>query len=104
MVLYAVLILLCQADLKIAVRASVIIMTFTSLFGLATKTLFGSLQPGVFENWLAAAPNLVVILGASRSLHCESDWPDLRPCSLYPPFASGQFFWTLSRTSGRHWD
>jgi uncharacterized protein len=62
MVIYATLVLLCRCDLKIAIPTSVILMAFTSVLGIAVKILFGSVQPGVFEQWLAAAP--VVALGA----------------------------------------
>jgi len=62
MVLYTVLVLLCRADLKIAIPTSVVIMAFGSLVGIGTKALSGGVQPGVYENWLAAAP--VVALGA----------------------------------------
>lgn len=62
MVLYAVLVLLCQADLKIAIPTSVVIMAFTSLVGVATKNVATGVAPGVFEHWLAAAP--IVALGA----------------------------------------
>jgi len=62
MVIYAVLVLLCQADLKIAIPTSVLLMAANSVIGVVTKSLSGGLQPGVFENWLAAAP--VVALGA----------------------------------------
>jgi uncharacterized membrane protein YfcA len=62
MMIYMVLVLWCHADLKIAIPTSVILMAFTSLIGIATKLLFGDLQPGTFENWLAAAP--VVVVGA----------------------------------------
>ncbi|MBB5351294.1 putative membrane protein YfcA [Haloferula luteola] len=62
MVIYAVLVLLCQADLKIAIPTSVILMAANSVIGVATKSLTSGFQPGVFENWLAAAP--IVALGA----------------------------------------
>lgn len=63
MALYCVLVLLVQADLKIAIPTSVIIMAATSLVGVATKvSVGGGMQPGVWENWLAAAP--VVAVGA----------------------------------------
>jgi uncharacterized membrane protein YfcA len=62
MILYAVMVLLMRADLKVAIPSSVIIMAFTSVVGIATKGFFTGVQPGVFENWLAAAP--VVALGA----------------------------------------
>lgn len=62
MLLYSMLVLLCRADLKIAIPSSVVIMAFTSIIGSAFKLATDGLQPGVFENWLAAAP--VVVLGA----------------------------------------
>jgi uncharacterized membrane protein YfcA len=62
MVLYATLVLLCRADLKIAIPTSVLIMAFTSVLGMAVKLGTTGVQSGVFENWLAAAP--VVALGA----------------------------------------
>lgn len=62
MVIYALLVLLCRVDLKVAIPTSVVIMAFTSLVGVAVKTVTGTWQPGVFGNWLAAAP--VVALGA----------------------------------------
>jgi uncharacterized membrane protein YfcA len=62
MVLYAALVLLCRADLKVAIPTSVIIMAFCSVLGVALRGFTVGLQPGVFENWLAAAP--IVALGA----------------------------------------
>ena len=62
MALYMVMVLLMRADLKTAIPTSVVIMAFNSILGVGTKVLLGDVQPGVYENWLAAAP--VVILGA----------------------------------------
>jgi uncharacterized membrane protein YfcA len=62
MFLYMFLVLWCHADLKIAIPTSVLLMAFTSVVGIVTKLLLGDLQPGTFENWLAAAP--VVAVGA----------------------------------------
>jgi len=62
MVLYAALVLLCRADLKVAIPTSVVIMAATSLVGIGFKGLTGGIEPGVFGHWLAAAP--VVALGA----------------------------------------
>lgn len=62
MVVYAALVLLCRADLKIAIPTSVVIMAINSVYGVIIKTVSDSWQPGVYENWLAAAP--VVALGA----------------------------------------
>jgi uncharacterized membrane protein YfcA len=93
MILYAVMVLLMRADLKVAIPSSVIIMAFTSLVGIATKNLFTGVQPGVFENWLAAAP--VVALGAPLGAfivhHVGRKW------TLYfvAVLCVGQFVWTM---------
>ncbi|MBV1880687.1 MAG: sulfite exporter TauE/SafE family protein [Pseudomonadales bacterium] len=62
MILYCALVLLFRTDLKIAIPTSVVIMAFTSIIAVFTKCITGGFYPGVYENWLAAAP--VVILGA----------------------------------------
>lgn len=93
MVLYAVLVLLCQADLKIAIPTSVIIMAVTSLIGLTTKTLFGSLQSGVYENWIAAAP--IVIIGAPFGAFIVSRVGRKPTLLIVSILCVGQFLWTL---------
>jgi uncharacterized protein len=93
MVLYTVLVLLCRADLKIAIPTSVMIMAFTSLVGLATKVLFTGLEPGVFENWIAAAP--VVALGAPLGVIMVA-YIGRRPTLLVVAVLCVlQFLWTL---------
>ncbi|MFA0811324.1 sulfite exporter TauE/SafE family protein [Microbulbifer epialgicus] len=62
MLIYAALVLLSRVDLKVAIPTSVVIMAFCSVLGVLVKSLAGDWQPGVFGNWLAAAP--VVALGA----------------------------------------
>ena len=69
MLLYTGLVLVCRADLKIAVPTSVILMAFTSVVGVVSQQILELLAPStypqspeVFANWLAAAP--VVALGA----------------------------------------
>jgi hypothetical protein len=49
-----VLALLCQADHKIAIPTSVILMAFTSVVGIGTRLPTGSVQPGTFEKWLSS--------------------------------------------------
>ena len=91
--IYMVLVLWCHADLKIAIPTSVILMAFTSLVGIATKLLFGDLQAGTFENWLAAAP--VVAIGAPLGALVVSRIgrrPTLIVVSL---LCVAQFGWTL---------
>lgn len=69
MLVYATLVLLYRADLKISIPTSVCLMAFTSVIGIAFNVLLGrtrpdiyQVEPEVFANWLAAAP--VVALGA----------------------------------------
>lgn len=92
MVLYAALILLCRADLKIAIPTSVVIMAFTSVIGIVFKNLFTGVQPGVFENWLAAAP--VVALGAPLGAFAVN-LIGRKPTLLFVAvLCVGQFIWT----------
>lgn len=92
MVLYAALVLLCRADLKIAIPTSVVIMAFTSVLGIVVKNLTTGLQPGVFENWLAAAP--VVCLGAPLGAFMVS-FIGRKPTLLFVAvLCVGQFIWT----------
>lgn len=92
MVLYAALVLLCRADLKIAIPSSVILMAFTSLVGVAVKALGTGFEPGTFENWLAAAP--VVALGAPLGTVVVA-YIGRRPTLLVVAvLCVGQFVWT----------
>lgn len=62
MVIYAVLVLMWRAVLKIATPTSVLLMAFASVLGVLTHVTLGTLTQEVFFDWLAAAP--VVCLGA----------------------------------------
>jgi uncharacterized membrane protein YfcA len=93
MMLYMVLVLLCHADLKIAIPTSVILMAVTSLVGISVKLLLGSVQPGTFENWLAAAP--VVALGAPLGALVVSRIGRKPTLLLVSVLCVGQFAWTL---------
>ena len=97
MMLYMVLVLLCHADLRIAIPTSVLLMAFTSLVGALVKSVLGDFQPGTFENWLAAAP--VVAVGAPLGAFVVSRI-GRRPTLLVVSFLCvGQFFWTLFHES-----
>lgn len=92
MVLYAALVLLCRADLKIAIPTSVLIMAFTSVIGIGFKLAFTGVQPGVLENWLAAAP--VVALGAPLGAFAV-DLIGRRPTLVFVAvLCVAQFVWT----------
>jgi len=95
MVLYTVLVLVCRADLKIAIPSSVIIMAYSSVIGIATKMAFTGVQPGVLGNWLAAAP--IVALGAPLGVFVVAligRKPTLLVVAL---LCVGQLVWTLVR-------
>lgn len=94
MVLYAALVLLCRVDLKIAIPTSVVIMAFTSLVGVAVKSVSGDWQPGVFGNWLAAAP--VVALGAPLGVFVVSVMGRSPTLLVVAVLCIGQFVWTCS--------
>lgn len=69
MLVYATLVLLYRADLRISIPTSVVLMAFTSVVGIAANVALAWIRPEryqvapeVFANWLAAAP--VVAIGA----------------------------------------
>lgn len=92
MVLYAVLVLLTRTDLKIAIPTSVIIMAFTSVLGVVIKNLTTGLQPGVYENWLAAAP--IVALGAPLGAFIVAFIGRKPTLLVVAVLCVGQFVWT----------
>jgi len=93
MMLYMVLVLLCHADLRIAIPTSVILMAFTSLVGIAVKMALGTVQPGTWENWLAAAP--VVAIGAPLGAMVVSKIGRKPTLLFVSVLCVGQFIWTL---------
>lgn len=92
MVVYAVLVLLCRADLKIAIPTSVVIMAFTSVLGVVIKKFSTGMQPGVFENWLAASP--VVAFGAPLGVFIVGLVGRKPTLLVVAVLCVGQFVWT----------
>lgn len=92
MMLYAALVLLCRADLKIAIPTSVVIMAFASVYGVLWKLPSTGLQVGVFEHWLAAAP--VVALGAPLGVFIVNKVGRLPTLLFVAVLCVGQFVWT----------
>lgn len=93
MVLYAALVLLRRADLKIAIPSSVLIMAFTSLVGIGFKATVTGIQPGVYENWLAAAP--VVALGAPLGVFIVNRIGRAPTLYFVAILCIAQFIWTI---------
>lgn len=100
MMIYATLVLLYRADLKIAIPTSVVLMAFTSVVGITSNVLLSqsgisyyAVDREVFANWLAAAP--VVALGApfgALIVNLISRTPTLIVVSV---LCIGQFLWTI---------
>lgn len=101
MMLYTALVLLCRADLKIAIPTSVIIMAYTSIIGIAVKVFLSAegIQPGVFENWLAAAP--VVAIGAPLGVYIVAKIGRKPTLLVVAGLCVVQFIWTLQSEFGR---
>jgi len=97
MMIYLVLVLLCHADLKIAIPTSVLLMAFTSLVGITVKSLTGTVQPGTYENWLAAAP--IVALGAPLGALVVSRIGRRPTLLIVSLLCVAQFVWTLAHES-----
>ena len=92
MLIYCVLVLVRRADLRVAVPTSVILMSFNSLIGIGTKSLIGDVKPGVFENWLAAAP--VVAVGAPLGALVVRRVGRVPTLVVVAVLCVGQFAWT----------
>jgi uncharacterized membrane protein YfcA len=95
MMLYTALVLLCRADLKIAIPTSVVIMAYTSIVGIIVKAFLSNegVQPGVFGNWLAAAP--VVAIGAPLGVYIVAKIGRKPTLLVVAALCVVQFVWTL---------
>ncbi|GAB5403243.1 MAG: hypothetical protein Aurels2KO_14740 [Aureliella sp.] len=108
MILYATLVLLFSADLKIAIPTSVIAMAFTSVVGILTNLGLArcwpsqfTVAPEVFDNWIAAAP--IVAFGAPLGAYVVeliSRKPTLIIVSI---LCIAQYIWTLFSESVSGW-
>ena len=96
MVLYAVLVLLYRADLKIAIPTSVIAMAYASLVGVASHGAMGSLNPAIFGHWIAAAP--VVAIGAPFGALVVHYLPRKPTLVLVSGLCIIQYAWMLAQT------
>jgi len=108
MMIYAVLVLVYRADLKIAIPTSVILMAFSSVVGITSNVLlmkvnpqFYNVAPEVFYNWLAAAP--VVALGAPFGAMVVDRLPRAPTLLIVSTLCIGQFFWTVLKEHVTGW-
>ncbi|MEZ6055285.1 MAG: sulfite exporter TauE/SafE family protein [Planctomycetaceae bacterium] len=108
MILYAVMVLLFQADLKISIPSSVVAMAFTSLIGISMNLLLSQydsdryfVSPEVFYHWLAAAP--VVALGAPLGAWVVNLIPRAPTLIFVSLLCIGQFVWTITQERVQGW-
>jgi len=97
LLLYAALALIWRADLRLSIPASVILMAFTSLVAVATKQLTIGFTPGVYENWLAAAP--VVALGAPLGAFIVARLGRRIALWIVSLLCVGQFIWMIQQNA-----
>ena len=109
MIIYAILVLLYRADLKISIPTSVILMAFTSVIGIGTNLLLSHYLPGryavdpeVFYNWLAAAP--VVALGAPLGAFVVNLIPRRPTLVIVSLLCVFQFVWTALAEQVHGWN
>lgn len=100
MMIYATLVLLYRADLKIAIPTSVLLMAFTSVVGFGANYVLSKFDPSlyridpeVFANWLAAAP--VVALGAPFGVIIVNLISRTPTLVLVSTLCVVQFAWTI---------
>ena len=96
MILYAVMVLLMRADLKVAIPCSVIIMAFASVVAISVKIALGTVHPDVFGNWLSAAP--VVALGAPFGVLIVALIGRRVTLRVVAVLCIGQFVWTMQQS------
>ena len=96
MILYAVMVLLKRADLKVAIPSSVIIMAFTSVIAISLKIAMGTVHPDVFGNWLSAAP--IVALGAPFGVMIVALIGRRVTLRVVAVLCIGQFVWTMQES------
>jgi uncharacterized membrane protein YfcA len=98
MLLYAVMVLLMRADLKVAIPSSVVLMAFTSIVGIVVKIATGTVHPAVFGNWIAAAP--IVALGAPFGVFIVSLVGRRPTLFIVAVLCILQFLWTIQQSYG----
>jgi uncharacterized membrane protein YfcA len=108
MVLYATMMLLYRADIKIAIPSSVLLMAFTSVVGIAANLTLSTafpthyqIDPQVFPNWLAAAP--VVALGAPFGALAVKIIPRGPTLLIVSALCLVQFVWTVVHEQVAGW-
>jgi len=97
MCVYAVMVLIYRADLRIAIPTAVSAAALASLIGAALHLWIGDIDRAAAMNWLAAGP--IVIFGAPIGTWLGSRLPRVKVLYFVSGLCVFQFLWTLQQTA-----
>jgi uncharacterized membrane protein YfcA len=97
MAVYAVMVLVYRADLKIAIPTAVSAAALASLEGALLHLIAGDIDSQSIFNWFAAAP--IVIFGAPAGAYLVSILPRMKVLYFVSALCIFQFIWTLQQTA-----
>lgn len=95
MVIYTALVMIYRSDLRPAIATSVVLMAWNSLIGTGLSIADGSIQPEVFNNWLAASP--IVLFGAPLGAFMVARIPRGPTLVFVSVLCLLQLIWTITR-------
>jgi uncharacterized membrane protein YfcA len=98
MIAFSYLVLRRGQDPRIAIPTAMMLMAATSIIALGITLLSGPLSPGVWENWLAAAP--IVVLGAPLGAFAVVFIPRTVTMAIVSMLCIAQFLWACLDRSG----
>lgn len=98
MIAFSYLVLRLGRDPRIAIPTAMMLMAATSIVALSITLFSGPLRPGVWENWLAAAP--IVVLGAPLGAFAVAFIPRNVTMAIVSVLCIAQFVWACLDRSG----
>jgi uncharacterized membrane protein YfcA len=97
MCIYAVMVLVYRADLRIAIPTAVSAAALASIAGAAMHLWLGDIDRQAAMNWLAAGP--IVIFGAPIGTWLAARLPRVKVLYFVSGLCIFQFLWTLQQTA-----
>ncbi|HEX4277853.1 MAG TPA: sulfite exporter TauE/SafE family protein [Bryobacteraceae bacterium] len=97
MTVYAVMVLIFRADLKISIPTAVAAAALASVEGTILHLLVGDIDSQAMFNWMAAAP--IVVFGAPTGAYLVSILPRVKVLYFVSGLCVFQFVWTLQQTA-----
>lgn len=98
MIAFSYLALRRRLDPRIAIPTAMMLMAATSIIGLGLTLSSAPLRPGVWENWLAAAP--IVVIGAPLGAFAVGFIPRNVAMAIVSLLCIAQFVWACLDRSG----